>query len=357
MPPAPRILGISTALPEERFEQARAVQALRRWLAEGPPPEIPLERVVRVFENAGVETRHSLMPVEALLTERPLGEKNRAYMEGAKRLGEAALRALFDRTGVAPGEVDLFITTSCTGFMIPSLDAHLMNRLPFRPDVRRLPVTELGCAAGAAAFRLALDHLRAYPGHTVLVLAAEFPTMNFQPSDRSADHLISTAIFGDGVAAMLLGDRPGPGLRVLETSTRFFPGTSDFMGFDVEATGFHIFLSPKIPAFVAADLVPALRGFLSNGDGAPVDAWLVHPGGPKILDSFEDALGLPRRGLRESRDVLRRVGNLSSATVFFVLERYLEAGVPREGARQVVAAVGPGFQADAALLEWRGASA
>ncbi|MGE0821909.1 MAG: type III polyketide synthase [Candidatus Binatia bacterium] len=350
------IRSIATAVPPHVVDQSTAIDALRQWLSQdGPPSALTLDKAVQVFEHAGVTQRHTVVPLGELLTDRSFGDKNRLYMEHARTLGECALRRIFHSGTLKPHDVDLFITTSCTGFMIPSLDAYLMNRFPFRHDVKRLPITELGCAAGVAALRIADDFLRAYPGATVLILAVELTSLTFQPTDRSGDHIVSTAIFGDGAAAALLSNVPHPGLAITETATRFFPGTTEFMGFDVEETGFHIFLSPRIPVFVRRDLMPVITEFLSErAQHERIDAWLIHPGGPKILDAIEDVLDLERGALVYSREVLRRVGNLSSATIFFVLDRYLQRARPQSGARQLVAAVGPGFQADFVVLECQG---
>jgi alkylresorcinol/alkylpyrone synthase len=349
----PVIRNLATAVPPHRVDQPTAIRALRRWLAQGGPESpMTIDKAVQVFENAGVAQRHTILPLADLLTERSFGDKNRLYMKYARALGECALRKVFRSGTLGPQDVDLFITTSCTGFMIPSLDAYLMNRFPFRRDVKRLPITELGCAAGVAALRMADDFLRAYPGATVLVLAVELTSLTFQPTDRSADHIVSTAIFGDGAAAVLLSNAPHAGLAITETATRFFPETTVFMGFDVEETGFHIFLSPRIPVFVRRDLMPVISEFLNQpAHNRKIDAWLIHPGGPKILDAVEDVLGIERGGLCYSREVLHSFGNLSSATIFFVLETYMRKATPTVGTRQLVAAVGPGFQADFVVLE------
>ena len=351
-----RIAGISTALPPHRFEQDAALGLVEKWLEESPePPELPVKRVAGVFRNSKTETRYSVLPIEDLFKDTPFCEKNRLYMENAKTLGEEALTKVFDECGVDPSEIDLFITTSCTGFMIPSVDAYLMNLFHFRDDVKRLPITELGCASGVTALRTAYDYLRGWPGSTVLVLSIELCSLNFHPEDVSADHIISTAIFGDGAAAMVVTDKPRPGLQISKTKTHFFPDTLDFMGFDVESTGFHIFLSRSIPGFVKQNLCSTVKPFLSEschciGD---IDAWLFHPGGLRILEGIEKVLSLDEGDTFESREVLRRYGNLSSATILFVLDTYIRQSEKADGAHQVIGAVGPGFQLELALAEWR----
>lgn len=363
MPPRQaRVAGVASAFPPHEFTQAEAFALIRRWL-EGrshQPAELPLDKIEQAFRNAGVSRRASALPIDCLLEPRPLGEKNRDYLHHAAALGAEAVRRVLEQTGRDASEIDLVISTSCTGFAIPALDARLLNLFPFRPDVRRLPVTELGCAAGVAALRLGHDFLRAYPGSRVLIVAMELPTLTFQPGDVSADHLVSCAIFGDGAAALVLDDEPSPGLRITGTSSHFFSGTEEFMGYDLESTGFHIFLSRRIPRFIGETLMPAVaemaraHGASGAGEDHPM-RWLVHPGGPKILDAVEKALGLEAGGLVTSRDILREHGNISSVTILLVLEAYLKEAHGRRGTggmreEQVgILAVGPGFQVDLVL--------
>ena len=358
-----RLVGVSTVLPPHRFTQDDACGILRDWLADSTDAQISFDRAVEIFRNSGVATRYSVLPIRELLLDPPLGEKNRLYIEHATNLAMSALRRLFDETGAAASEVDLLVTVSCTGFAIPAIDARILERIGFRPDVRRIPVTALGCAAGAAGIRIADDFLRGVPRGTAVVLAVETPTLTFQPTDRTADHIVSCAIFGDGAAAALLrggeSERAAPGLEIGASTTRFFPASLDLMGYDLEATGFHIYLSSRIPRFVREEVAPTVAAFLGSEGVAPaeIDSWIVHPGGPKILDVIEDALDLARGGLTLSRPALRDHGNLSSATVLFMLAeafRLARENPPAEGAPALLAAVGPGFGVDLSLLAWRG---
>ncbi len=349
-----RLLGLSVLPADNPFTQGEAENFIESWYGSAPPaPDLPLEKALKVFRNAGVERRFSAVPISELAVDRPLEVKNGRYIQAAIDLGSRVVEKALVAAGIAAAGIDLVITLSCTGFMIPALDAFLMNRFEFRPDTKRLPVNELGCAAGVAAFRLVQDHLRGRPEDRVLVLSVELPTLTFQPVDFSGDHIVSCAIFGDGAAAAIFTGTEGAGLTIRESGTRFFPGTLDFMGYDLKSTGFHIRLSPAIPRFIRDGLVPVLRGLVGDASGrVPPDVWLVHPGGPKILDAVEESLGLGRRGLSWSRGVLRRFGNLSSTTIFFILDDYLKSG-PRPGERQGFVAVGPGFGMDFAFSELR----
>jgi alkylresorcinol/alkylpyrone synthase len=351
-----RVLGISTVVPSYRFKQDFAIEFVRNWLSKnGNSSKLSISRTTEVFQNAGVQTRYSVVPLEEMLSERSFREKNLLYIRYAKELGEKALEDVFEKCGVKPSEVDVFITVSCTGFMIPSLDSYLMNCFPFRNDVKRLPITELGCAGGVASLIIANDYVRSYPGLKVLILSLELCSLNFQVDDTSADHIISTALFGDGAAATIVTGGADSGLHIIKTANRFFPETLDFMGFDIEATGFHIFLSPQIPRFVRANLLLQIKSMLGElrFKIEEIDAWLFHPGGVRILEAIEEALNIDKEKLTESREILRSYGNLSSATIFFVIDSYLRKQEKVKGTNQFVGAVGPGFELDCILMEWK----
>lgn len=351
-----RVLGISTVVPSHIFEQNLAIELARRWLSQNESSsELSLLRTVGVFQNAGVETRHSVLPIEEMFTERNFKERNLLYIKYARELGERALKEIFEKYEIKPSEIDLFITVSCTGFMIPSLDAYLMNRFPFRSDVKRLPINQLGCAAGVASLTIADDYIRSCPGSTVLILSLELCTLNFQPMDKSTDHIISAVIFGDGAAATIVTGKAGSGLHIIKTATRFFPETLDFMGFDVEPTGFHIFLSPRITGLIRANLPSEIEAILNESglNTEEINAWLFHPGGARILEAIERGLHIDKEKIKESREVLKHYGNLSSATIFFIIDAYLQNSQKANVAHQVVGAVGPGFQLNTVLMEWK----
>jgi alkylresorcinol/alkylpyrone synthase len=352
----PRVAGIATAVPPCSIKQELAETIASRWLSEcASTPEVSMPKVLQIFRNAGVDTRYSVLPAEEITEGRDFREKNLLYMKYGKALGEKTLKSVFQKTGVKPMEIDLFITVSCTGFMIPSLDAHLMNRFPFRANVRRLPVAELGCAGGVSSIIMASDYIRAYPDSNVLILSLELCTLNVQPADTSTDHVISTALFGDGAAAAIITGKRGDGLHILSTANRFFPRTLDFMGYDVENTGLHIFLSPEIPRFILQNISPQMESILAESGlrVEDIDSWLFHPGSSRILKAFENGLNIDRGKLAESTEVLRNYGNLSSATIFFIIDTYLRDELKQSGSYQVIGAVGPGFGFDTVLTEWR----
>jgi alkylresorcinol/alkylpyrone synthase len=354
----PEIVATATAVPPYCATQEEVKERLRALL---PLDARRLEAALSLFDNTAVERRHSVYPIGEFGRPRTLGESSVLYRANAIALGrEVAARALA-AAHVRADEIDLLVTVSCTGIMIPSVDAYLVDELGFRRDVRRLPLTELGCAGGAAALGRAHDFLRGFPSARALVVAVELPSLSLQRHDVSPANLVSTALFGDGAAAAVLaggaaGARGGrPVLRVLETLCHVFPRTTGALGFDLRDDGFHSVLSKEVPALLKTEIAAlvhalAARRGLSRDD---LSFFVLHPGGRRILGVVEEELRLSREDTQTSWDVLRDFGNQSSASVLFVLDRHLAERPPTPGARGVLAAFGPGLAVDLLLLEAR----
>jgi alkylresorcinol/alkylpyrone synthase len=313
-----------------------------------------LQAMMTVIDNGGVDRRFCIQPVEYFVEPRPLEQISREYQEHAIKLGEEAATKCLAAAGLEASDVDLLITLSCTGVMIPSLDAHLMNRMGFRSDVRRLPITELGCAAGAAGLGRARDFVRAIPNGTALVIAVEIPTLTFQRRDLSQANLISCTLFGDGAAAAVVTGRETKGPRILGSTSYLFPNSLDAMGFDLKDSGFHIVLSRDVPDLIRGQIGRLVKGFLAeyNVNGGQPAAYVLHPGGQKLLRYMQEELELPLEKVRYSWDVLRCYGNLSSASVLFVLHEWMEHGKLASGDYGLLAAFGPGFSAEMLMLQW-----
>jgi len=253
-----------------------------------------------------------------------------------------------------PSDVDLLLTVSCTGVMIPSLDAYLAAEMGFRSDVRRLPITELGCAAGAAGLAHAWEYLRAFPDRTALLVAVELPTLTFQRGDLSQANLISSVLFGDGAAGAVITGRELAGPRILAAESYLFPNSLEAMGFDLRDSGFHIVLSRDVPQLIRERVKELVDGFLARqGLGREdISAFILHPGGQKLLSFVEAELNLSPADTRFSWEVLRKFGNLSSASVLFILDRWLAHGEVPAGSYGLLIAFGPGFTAEMLLLQW-----
>ena len=313
-----------------------------------------LEAIHTVIDNSQIDQRHSVFPVEYIIEPRPLAQINNEYREKAFELGVQAAAASLAKAELVPADVDLLMTVSCTGVMIPSLDAYLATEMGFRSDVRRLPITELGCAAGAAGLAHAGEYLRAFPDRTALLVAVELPTLTFQRKDFSQANLISAVLFGDGAAGVVVTGREATGPRIVASECYLFPDSLDAMGFDLRDSGFHIVLSKDVPQLIRERVKELVKGFLSRqglqrGD---ISAFILHPGGQKLLSFMEAELGLTHIDTEFSWDILRRFGNLSSASVLFILQEWLSKREMPSGSYGLLMAFGPGFTAEMILLQW-----
>lgn len=324
-----RFVGFGTALPDHELTPATSLAALSQiW------PHL---------RSVGVEAvrRYTVQPAEQVFAPRSLGERMRVYQDEAPRLAQLAVERALATSGLRPDQIDVVFSVSCTGYMVPALDVQLANRMGFRSDTLRIPLTELGCAGGGAAVAAAHRHLRLEPAHRVLVVCVELCSLTFQPSDTSVDNLTAAMVFGDGAAAAVLTGGSG-GLEVVATGSRLVAGTAQVLGFDLRDDGFHPVLDRRLPRLIEHELPGALNGFCEGR----LDFLAVHAGGPRIFDAVENGLGLPPGDLELSRAVFSRYGNLSSASLLFVL-----AALPRapEGSGLGLA-FGPGVTVEMATL-------
>ena len=313
-----------------------------------------LEAIHTVIDNSQIDERHSVFPVEYIIEPRPLAQINNEYREKSIELGLQAVSGALAKAEMTPSDVDLLMTVSCTGVMIPSLDAYLATEMGFRSDVRRLPITELGCAAGAAGLAHAGEYLRAFPDRTALLVAVELPTLTFQRKDFSQANLISAVLFGDGAAGVVVTGREAAGPRILASECFLFPNSLDAMGFDLRDSGFHIVLSKDVPQLIRERVRELVEGFLARQGlrREDISAFILHPGGQKLLSFMEAELDLTRTDTELSWDVLRRFGNLSSASVLFILQEWMSKREMPPGSYGLLMAFGPGFTAEMILLQW-----
>ena len=352
-PAAPRLVSLATALPAYAATQAEVQQAAARMFA--PALSGSDARLLAVFENAGIDRRWLVEPLEWYDQPRGFGEMNAAYVRHAVELGARAVTRALDRCGLAPGDIDHFVMVSTTGLSTPSVDARIANRLRFRADLRRTPIWGLGCAGGAAGLARARDFALADPDSRVLVLALELCSLTFQRRDLDRRSLVAASLFGDGAAAAVIAGAaarvPALPFRALEleaSHSTLWPDTLDVMGWDVDDHGLHVVFSRDIPTFVRDRMRPALERFLAERGvrTGELSHLVAHPGGPRVLAAYAEALDVPAGTFRHSAAVLRDCGNMSSPTVLFVLERALAAGDIDAGERAVIAALGPGFSSE-----------
>ena len=337
-----RIASTAVALPGNRITQREAREACARHFRDQPR----LAALMEVFDRAGVGDRYLSFPVPYYFENHPFSKRNADYVEHAVKLGRRAVREALDRARVRPDEIDQFYFTTTTGLATPSVDARLAADLGFRPDCQRSPLFGIGCAGGAAMLGRAAQALQ---GRAVL-LSVELCGQTFRPDDASPVNLVGAALFGDGAAAAVV-DHGDEGPEIAAWGSELFEGTRDAMGWEFVDDGFQLVLSKSIPSIVIEKVAPATRRMLGTWGVRVEDVrhWALHPGGAKVLDAWDRAFGVD---LRWSRQSLQRCGNLSSAAVLFILHDILQSGTARAGDRGLVAAVGPGFALEAALLQW-----
>ncbi|WP_329557392.1 type III polyketide synthase [Streptomyces sp. NBC_00696] len=328
---------------EETLELARSRHAGH--------PQLGLS--LRLIENTGVRTRHLVQPVEETLAHPGFEERNRLYAAQAKARVPLVVQRALEDAGLRAADIDLIIYVSCTGFMMPSLTAWLINSMGFPSTTRQLPIAQLGCAAGGAAINRAHDFCTAYPEANALIVACEFCSLSYQPTDIGIGSLLSNGLFGDGVAAAVVRGTGGTGVRLERNGSYLVPGTEDWIAYDVRATGFHFLLDKRVPGTMEP-LAPALCA-LADGhgwDASDLDFYIVHAGGPRILDDLSKYLGVPPDTFRFSRATLTEYGNVASVVVLDALRRLFDEGGAADRARGLLAGFGPGITAEMTLGRW-----
>ncbi|MBW8682753.1 type III polyketide synthase [Chitinophaga rhizophila] len=347
-----KITAVAKALPPYTRTTEEIMPFLDVWLS-GQEDRFA-RKVRKIFENAAVERRYSIMSPEEVFTNTSFEEKNDIYMREVIKLGRQCLQDALTKAGLGPQDLDYIITVSCTGIMIPSLDAYLINELQLRQDIIRLPVTEMGCAAGISGMIYAKKFLQSNPGKRAAVIAVESPTATFQLEDYSMPNIVSAAIFGDGAACVILSSHEedkGPGI-VAEEMYHFY-SAEHMMGFRLTNTGLQMILDVEVPETIAAHFPAIVHPFLEKQNSCieEIDHLIFHPGGKKIIQTVEQLFGNMGKNIDDTKEVLRLYGNMSSATVLYVLERFMDREIPA-GSKGLMLSFGPGFSAQRILLQW-----
>ncbi len=348
-----RIVSAASAFPKHRYEQKTIADALTwYWGGRLENPKF----LGWLHGRTGVECRYLVQPLQAYARLETWGQANSLWMEAAQQLGRAALCKAITAPGMTAQELDVLFFVSVTGVASPSIDAKLVNLLRMSPNIKRVPIFGLGCVAGAAGLARAADYVRAFPGQVAALLSVEVCSLTWQRDDLSVANLISTGLFGDGAAAALVAgaETEFEGPEVVATRSVFYPDTEEVMGWDISEKGFRIVLSPGVPKVVREHMREDVDAFLGEHglSREGIASWIIHTGGPKVLEAVQDALELPANALERSWECLRRVGNLSSASVLVVLEDVLARGRGEPGTYSVLAAMGPGFCSELLLLRW-----
>jgi alkylresorcinol/alkylpyrone synthase len=348
-----RILSAATALPGHYYPQEVLVEAFRQHWG------VKLDRfsvVERLHSATKVDGRYLTLPLEAYPDLKRWGEANNIWIDAAQRLGEQAISQAAAEARVDLQDLAAFFFVSITGVASPSIDARLVNRMGLNRQIKRIPIFGLGCVAGAAGLARAADYVKAYPDEVAVLLSVELCSLTLQQDDLSVANLISSGLFGDGAAAVLVGgsNRRSEGPEIVATQSTFYPDTEYVMGWDISEKGFEIVLSRDVPIVVQRNLRQNVADFLRKQGLTREDigSWVIHTGGPAVLEATAAALELSNGQLDASWHCLRKTGNLSSASVLFVLEEVMKRRRPGPGTWGLLAAMGPGFCAELLLLKW-----
>jgi alkylresorcinol/alkylpyrone synthase len=360
----PTIISIAEAIPTFTLEQKEAMNFARELFSDSFKD---IERLLKAFQNGQIEKRHFVKDIQWFKKDRTFEEKNNAYIEAAVRYGTEAIEKClknesFLKKEVPVEEIDAIFLISSTGLATPSIEARIMNKLPFSTHTKRIPIWGLGCAGGASGLARANEYCLAFPTAKVLVLAIELCSLTFQRNDRSKSNLIGTSLFADGIScALICGDKVDLGtLRrrpsspaILGSQSTLMPDSLDVMGWEVKNEGLYVIFSRDIPQIVEEWFSPNVNKFIKSNVLSidEIEYFVAHPGGKKVLDAYVSALGLPFTMVQPSLEVLRQYGNMSSVTIMFVLKMHMEMDINR-GAYGLGASLGPGFSSELLLLRW-----
>ena len=347
-----KIISVAKELPKYSRTTAEILPFLDAWLF-GQEDRF-IRKVKKIFEGAMVDKRYSIMDPVEVFTKTSFEERNKIYVREVIELGEKVLAKTLKKANWTPTDLDYIITVSCTGIMIPSLDAYLINSLKLRQDIVRLPVTEMGCAAGISGIMYAKNFLQANPGKRAAVIAVESPTATFQLDDYSMANIVSAAIFGDGAACVLLSsNEEDEGPKILADEMYHFYDAIHMMGFQLTNSGLQMVLDIEVPDTIASHFPDIIHPFLAKNKLKieDIDHLIFHPGGKKIVQTVEDLFSDLGKNINDTKEVLRLYGNMSSATVLYVLERIMDSQ-PQKGEKGLLLSFGPGFSAQRILIEF-----
>ncbi|MGE5072111.1 MAG: type III polyketide synthase [Anaerolineae bacterium] len=352
----PSIAAVTHAFPNQYYSQEVMLAALRQHWAKG---HSNLDRLERIHHSVGVHGRHLALPIEEYEGLENFEAKNSAWLRSALDLGETVICRLLEKAEMQPAEVSQLVFTTVTGIGVPSVDARLMNRIAFSPQLKRVPLFGLGCVAGAAGIARVADYLRGHPDEAAILLSIELCSLTIQPEDFSIANIISSGLFGDGTAAVLMVGDDHPRARtsrprVIDSRSVFFPNSEQVMGWEVGDGGLKIVLSADVAQLAEAHVRPEVEALLGKYGLSIEDIkhWIAHPGGPKVIQALETGLGLDEHALDLSRESLAEVGNISSTSVLLILEETLSRFQPEPGTYGLLMAMGPGFCAELVLLRW-----
>jgi len=360
----PAIISVSEVIPPFEITQKEASEFARELFADSFKD---IERLLKAFQNGQIEKRYFVKNIDWFKENHSFEEKNYAYIESAVVHGKEAVvkcltNPIFLKKNIPFEEIDAIFFISTTGISTPSIEARIMNHLPFKPHTKRVPIWGLGCAGGAAGLSRAFEYCLAFPKAKVIVLSVELCSLTFQKNDLSKSNLIGTSLFADGIAcALVCGDevnkeefsKKAASPSIIATQSNLMHNSLDVMGWEIRNSGLYVIFSRDIPHIIEGWLKPNVTRFLTEHkiNLGQIDCFIAHPGGKKVLDAYVKALDIPPFMNEISLEVLRQYGNMSSATIFYVLRRYMEMDIPKNSIG-LGTALGPGFSSELLLLRW-----
>lgn len=357
------IASIGLCVPPHRLEQDETVQFAKNLFQDSFKD---INRLLKIFENGLIKERYFSVPIEWFSQEHSFEEKNNLFIEKAVHFGIRAIEDCLENStyiqhSVNYNEIEAIFYISSSGLSTPSIEARIMNHLPFHEHCKRIPIWGLGCAGGAAGLSRAFEYCKAFPRAKVLVLSIELCSLTFQRNDHSKSNLVGTSLFADGVAcALVCGADSGVTIKrnvhlpkIEKTQSTLMPNSEDVMGWNIRNEGFYVIFSKDIPTIIRTWLRENVESFLRLKQLSFNDIahFVAHPGGKKVLDAYLQALGLKSEKINISQNVLTNYGNMSSATIFYVLKNFMEKSIGH-GEIGLIAALGPGFSSELLLLRW-----
>ncbi|HHW38579.1 MAG TPA: type III polyketide synthase [Bacillales bacterium] len=358
------IVSVGLCTPPYRISQEKTVEFVRELFQDSFHE---IERLLKVFQNGQIKERYFSVPLEWFSEDHTFAEKNEIFIEKAVEFGISAIteclhNLTFLQKPVPYEDIDAIFYISSSGLATPSIDAKIMNKLPFRNSCKRIPIWGLGCAGGASGLSRAFDYCKAFPKAKVLVLSVELCSLTFQKNDHSKSNLIGTSLFADGVGCALIvgleadltfqdADTALP--RIVATQSLLLPDSEDVMGWSIKNEGFFVVFSKDIPSIIRTWVKSNVENFLDEQHltMGEIEHFVAHPGGKKVLGAYVEAFGFGKEKINNSLEVLTNYGNMSSATILYVLKKFLENS-SKKGDLGLVAAVGPGFSSELLLLRW-----
>lgn len=349
----PRILSVSVSELPFKARQSE-LKDFSREMFSSDFPEI--EKFLEAFDNAEIDYRNLSVPLDYFKLNKSFKERNELYAELAVKYSSETAADCMKKASVGKESITDLIFVSSTGISTPGIDALVINQMRLNPYINRIPVWGLGCSGGVSGIAKASVIASANPDALVLVIAAELCSLTFIREDISKSNLIATGLFSDGIASVLVaGDNvdllPGREFRIKGSQSRLYYDSLDVMGWEVMNSGFKVIFSRDIPEIVGNSVRPDLEKFLSSNklEIKDIKNFIVHPGGKKVIEAYINALGINPGLFSNTKNILRNYGNMSSATVLYVLNQFAETGT--EEGYGLMMSLGPGFSSDMVLLE------